>query len=143
MRLAFLTLLVAALVASTTARSDDFERGVEAYERGDHTGAWLRFWAMAQQGNAAAQFNLAQLYRQGLGIERELTFSRYWYEAAARQGHALAQYSLGVMHERGDGVPTDPIAARAWYSLAASQNVELARRALQRLDRITASNAPR
>lgn len=118
---------------------DAFQRRlVEAaddYVSGDHASAWFRFWMLALEGHAAAQFNLGQLYREGHGVPADLGLARYWYEEAAGQGHAYAQYNLGIMYERGDGTPADLVEARAWYRRAAAQDVAVARTALERLER--------
>jgi TPR repeat protein len=110
-------------------------QAADDYMSGDHTSAWFRFWALAHEGHAPAQFNLGQLYRAGHGVPADLGLARYWYEEAAAQGHGFAQYNLGIMYERGDGTPTDLIEARAWYRRAAAQDVAPARAALDRLDR--------
>lgn len=110
-------------------------QAADDYRHGDHASAWFRFWALAQKGHAAAQFNLGQLYREGHGVPADLGLARYWYEEAAAQGHAYAQFNLGIMYERGDGTPADLIEARAWYRRAAAQDVAAARAALDRLER--------
>lgn len=123
------------LAGSPAGAADDFVEGVRAFQKGDFETAWFRFLGPARKGDVAAQFNLAQLYRQGMGIPADLTIARHWYEAAAAQGHALAQFSLGVMYEKGDGVTTDLVEAKAWYERAAKQNLDLARFALERIER--------
>lgn len=115
--------------------ADDFVEGVRAFQKGDFETAWFRFLGPARKGDVAAQFNLAQLYREGLGIPLDKRIARHWYEAAASQGHAFAQFSLGMMYEKGEGVPVDLVEAKAWYERAAKQNLDLARFALDRLER--------
>lgn len=110
-------------------------QAADDYMSGDHASAWFRFWTLAHEGHAPAQFNLGQLYRAGHGVPIDLGLARYWYEEAAAQGHGFAQYNLGIMYERGDGTPTDLIEARAWYRRAAAQDIGPARAALDRLDR--------
>jgi TPR repeat protein len=107
----------------------------ENYERGNYQDAWFGFWGLARQGDAVAQFNLAQLYRMGVGIPADLRIAHYWYAEAAAQGHAYAQYNLGMMYERGDGATLDIAEARAWYRRAAARNVPGASTALLRLDK--------
>lgn len=111
------------------------QKAGEDYGKGDLQSAWFRFWMLARKGDATAQFNLAQLYREGRGIPADLRLDRYWYGEAAAKGNGYAQFNLGMMYERGDGVPADLIEARAWYRRAASQNIHDAQRALDRLDR--------
>ncbi|MBM3538629.1 MAG: sel1 repeat family protein [Alphaproteobacteria bacterium] len=110
-------------------------RASDDFQRGDHVSAWFGFWGLAREGYAAAQFNLGQFYRQGIGIAADLVIARYWYAEAAAQGHPHAQYNLGLMFERGHGTTADLVEAKAWYRRAAAQNVLDARSALDRLER--------
>jgi TPR repeat protein len=105
------------------------------YAQGDWDSAWFRLWSLARQGNAAAQFDLAQLYRFGKGIPADPHLAFTWYEKAATQRHGYAQYNLAVMYEFGQGTQQDLAQARAWYSQAAAQNIAGSRAALERLDR--------
>jgi TPR repeat protein len=104
------------------------------YAQGDWDSAWFRLWALARQGNAAAQFDLAQLYRSGKGIPADLHQAFAWYEKAAAQGHGYAQYNLGVMYELGQGTPRNLTQARTWYARAAAQNIAGSQAALRRLE---------
>lgn len=45
-------------------------------------------------GNASAQSELAQLYAEGRGVERDQEAARGWFEKAAAQGHAGATAAL-------------------------------------------------
>jgi TPR repeat protein len=121
--------------AQTPDRNTRLARANEDFQRGDHANAWFGFWGLAREGLPAAQFNLGQFYREGIGIAADLTFARYWYAEAAAQGHAYAQYNLGLMYERGDGTTPDLVEAKAWYRRAAAQDVPGARTALERLER--------
>ena len=129
------TVFAAGDAPSHAART--LQQAAADYAKGDTESAWFRFWALAQQGNAFAQFNLAQLYRLGQGIPVDLQRARYWYEEAAARGNGPAQFNLGLMYEHGDGTPIDLTEARAWYRRAAAQNVTEAQDALQRLERQT------
>ena len=82
----------------------------------------------AEQGAAAAQFNLGGLYYYGEGVPQDYGEAVRWYRLAADQGHAGAQASLGVMYAGGWGVPQDDIAAHMWTNLAAAQGDENARK---------------
>lgn len=80
---------------------------------------WLS--AAAAQGNLAAQNDLAYIYYNGLGGEREYPKALELYEKAALQGDALAQANTGLMYATGTGTDTDKARGYAWYSLAASR----------------------
>lgn len=76
----------------------------------------------ADQGNAEAQFYLAQLYMKGEGVPRDDKQAAKWYRFAADQGVALAQYNLGIYYEQGTGVRKDIGEAVRWYRRAAEQD---------------------
>jgi TPR repeat protein len=59
----------------------------------------------AQKGDPEAQFRLANMYVNGVGVDRDLSKAAEWYGRASAQGHALAQNNLGVMYANGWGVP--------------------------------------
>jgi len=135
--------VAAVLWGGATARADDESReraqrelriATADYARGELEEAWFRFWSLAREGNAAAQFNLGQLYRQGRGIPVDLEIARQWYMASAAQNYAYAQYNLGIMYEFGQGTAGNTSEARRWYRRAAAQNLPEAQRALVRLD---------
>ncbi len=77
--------------------------------------------ARAQQGDAAAQFNLGRLYVTGTGVPQNDAEATRWYRLAADQGHAGAQHNLGSKYDNGMGVPEDDAEAVRWYRLAAEQ----------------------
>jgi TPR repeat protein len=146
----FSAVVVAALFVATAARGEDARERIQRelraatdeYARGELDNAWFRFWALAREGNAAAQFNLGQLYRQGHGIPPDLDQARQWYTAAAAQGYSYAQYNLGIMYEFGQGTAGNKSEARRWYRRAAAQNLPEAQRALTRLDNRQVSQTP-
>jgi len=75
----------------------------------------------ADKGNLAAQNDLAYLYYNGLGGERDYTRALELYEKAALQGDVMAQANTGLMYATGTGTDTDKARGYAWYSLAASR----------------------
>ena len=92
-----------------------FENGSSAAQRGDYPTA-LRFWRpLAEQGNAAAQYNLGLLYNNGLGVPQDYAEAMKWYRKSADQGNASAQHNLGLMYVEGKGVPRNYLEAARWY----------------------------
>ncbi|EMU3502697.1 sel1 repeat family protein [Neisseria gonorrhoeae] len=61
----------------------------------------------AEQGNAAAQFNLGVMYENGQGVRQDYVQAVQWYRKASEQGDAQAQYNLGLMYYDGRGVRQD------------------------------------
>lgn len=79
------------------------------------------FDVYAQKGSADAQYKLAGMYQQGLGVKTDVALMLKWMEKSALQGHALAQLSLGRMYAKGVDVQRDTNLARYWLDLAAAQ----------------------
>ncbi len=79
------------------------------------------FRKAADAGYAPAQFELAHLYADGLGVTRSLKQAVYWYGKAADQGDAEAENNLGSLYAQGRGVHRSVSRAAHWYGLAAAQ----------------------
>lgn len=82
--------------------------------------------ARAEQGDAASQIQLAVLYADGQGVEKDYEAAVKWFRKAADQGAAHAQYNLGIAYASGRGVDKDPAVAVQWYHKAASQGHAMA-----------------
>ena len=82
---------------------------------------------MAEQGDAAAQYNVGFSYAYGTGLPRNDERAVAWYRLAAEQGHAAAQHHLGVMYANGEGAPQDFTEAILWLRKAAAQDYSTAR----------------
>ena len=63
-----LTLATLLIISCATAWAADFDKGVAAYKAGDFATAFTEFKLMAEQGDAAAQYNLALMYDNGEGV---------------------------------------------------------------------------
>ncbi len=73
------------------------------------------------QGDPAVEFSLAQRYREGVGVDKDLQQAACWFEKAAAKGHVDAQFYLGAMYENGEGVEQNFKQAACWYKKAAEQ----------------------
>ncbi|MEK9941784.1 MAG: tetratricopeptide repeat protein [Gammaproteobacteria bacterium] len=107
--------------------AQDFQKGVEAAQKGDFATALREWRPLAEQGNATAQFNLGVMYRQGQGVPQDDKEAVNWYRKSAEQGYAWAQSNLGVMYGEGRGVPQDNVYAHMWFNIAASNGHDNAR----------------
>lgn len=72
----------------------DRAQALAAQDRGDYTDAVKLWLQLANDGDALAQYNLAQLYHQGLGVTEDSNLFKYWLAMAARQGLVEAYTSL-------------------------------------------------
>jgi TPR repeat protein len=67
-----LVLGISLLVASGGfVYAQDFNKGVEAYEKGDYATALREWSALAEQGNAIAQWSLGVMYQNGQGVTQD------------------------------------------------------------------------
>ena len=120
-----------------------------AHRRGDWATALKHFRALAEAGDAKAQYMLGVMYESGTKASPDLKQAVHWYRKAAAQGntaaqHSLAalekwrrtaerirplaeqgqahaQYNLGVKHLNGLGGPQDDVEARRLFGLAVEQ----------------------
>ncbi len=82
--------------------------------------------ALAETGNADAQFNLGNLYAEGKVVPNDFAEAAKWFRKAGEQGHAQALYSLGVIYANGFSVPVDFAEAYVQFCLAAKSGFETA-----------------
>jgi len=92
--------------------------------------AFLETKVKADQGDAAAQYYLGNMYANGQGVAKDDSEAVKWYRKAADQGLAEAQYNLGVAYGNGQGVVRDAAEAVKWYRKAAEQGLHEAQRSL-------------
>jgi Sel1 repeat len=106
MLVVLVTLSLFALVSSLSAQGVD----VDAIRKA------------ADQGDAAAQTNLGNLYYTGQGVTKDYGQAAVWYRKAAEQGYADAQSNLADLYDSGKGVPQDHAQAEIWRQKAAEKS---------------------
>lgn len=80
------------------------------------------FQRLADAGNPAAQYVMAQDYREGwLGLHRDLNRAFELFRKAAGQGWPRAMLALGDSYLKGMGVAKDRVEAANWFRKAADQ----------------------
>lgn len=82
--------------------------------------------ALAEAGNADAQFKLGTLYAEGKQVPNDFAEAAKWFRKAGEQGNAMALYSLGVIYASGFGVPVDFAEGYVMFCLAAKTGFETA-----------------
>ncbi len=90
-----------------------------AFEEARYDAAFALFGALAEGGDAEAQFWLGLLYDTGRGAAQDHAQAFEWYLSAARAGHAPAQLNVAVMLDAGRGASVDRRSASIWYARAA------------------------
>ena len=96
-----LFVIAVAIMLSLPVAAQDYEKGLEAYERGDYATALREWQPLAKQGEAIAQYNLGVMYVNGHGVTQDDAEAVKWYRKAAQQGYALSQHNLGFMYVNG------------------------------------------
>ncbi len=91
-----------------------------ALDRGDNAAALAELRPLADEGEAAAQVLLGDLYFQGIGLPANYSLAWTWYNRAASNEDPVGQYKLGKMYWDGIGVPRDDTKAVEWYEAAAA-----------------------
>jgi hypothetical protein len=104
----------------TSARDCEIRGGeYVAYDRANYATA-LKVWLpQAEQGDAAAQTYVGEIFEKGLGVAPDYSAAAVWYTRAAQSGYSRAAINLGSLYEQGLGVPRDPQQALNWYRRAA------------------------
>ncbi|MBO6781684.1 MAG: sel1 repeat family protein [Alphaproteobacteria bacterium] len=104
-------------------QAEAFKRGYEAYYRGQYERAAGIWTQLADQGHVKSMNNLATMYVQGKGVDRNYPLANLYYRRAAAQNDARAAYNLGLAHEFGRGVAKSDAEALGWYRKAADRGL--------------------
>ncbi|WP_240529982.1 SPOR domain-containing protein [Novosphingobium sp. PC22D] len=92
-----------------TSAMADVKQGVDAWSAGDYPRAVKEWERPAREGDADAMFNLAQAYKLGRGVPRDLTKAESLYEQAAAKGHLGAADNYGLLlFQRGERAKAMP-----------------------------------
>ena len=119
-------IFLVAVLMSSLAFGQSGDPLLDAANSGDLTKALAVWRPLAEQGNAAAQFNLGLMYEKGDGVAQDDQEAAKWYHKSAVKGYADAQLNLGTMYDEGRGVPEDNQKAAQWYRAAARNGFDAA-----------------
>ena len=103
-----------------------FDDAMDAHARGDYAKTLRLIRPLANNGDAAAQFNLGLMYLTGQGVQQDDAAAVLWFRKAAEQGYVSAQSNLGVLYRDGRGVPQNYAEAVTWLRKAADQGDAIA-----------------
>jgi len=112
-RFAGAMVLAAAIAAPAVAAT--VKDGVDAWQRGDYTGAVAIWRPLAEGNDPDAAFDLAQAYKLGRGVSTDLGQAKTWYGKSAQAGHIQGAANYGLLLFQ-DG---DRRSAMPWISKAA------------------------
>ncbi len=112
------------IITTFTLFANDFDQAVEDYNNGGYIKSLNTFYTLAKKGDAKAQYNVALIYANGKGVQRDLDKARKWYEKAAKQGNGPAQYNLAQLyHAAGETDAHGYEKARYWYEKAVEAGI--------------------
>ena len=74
----------------------------------------------AEKGNTSGMWRLADCYKMGKGVERNLRMSFEWYKQSADKGSSEGQWKLGTCYFNGEGIEKNYQIAVEWFEKAAS-----------------------
>jgi len=117
----------AALAAAPGEPRLAFQLGRAQAKGGDFAAARASYTTAAEGGHLAALHNLAALFAEGQGVERNLATALRLYLLAAERGFAPSQFQLGLAYLAGQGIVADRAKGLAWIRLAAGQDFVPAR----------------
>jgi len=102
----------------------DLSSGIAAFE-GKHFSTASRLLSpLADQGDVEAQFRMAIMAQNGLGmvVNEKVAFQNML--AAAEQGHALSMHGLGFMFLEGECTEKDTSKAAKWFHKAVDAGLQ-------------------
>lgn len=103
------------------AQAAELDDAVAAAHRGAYAEALKRLSALADKGDARAQFDVGFMNAYGWGVPRDPGIALGWYRKAAEQGLAVAQHFVGLAYVSAEGVKPDDAEAARWFGRAAAQ----------------------
>lgn len=103
--------------------------------------AFKLFMESAEKGHAGAQYNIAEAYFWGNGVEENEEEAVKWYKLSAEKGYVRAYYDVGDAYYEGSGVEKDYEEAVKWYKFAAENGYKYAQEQLDILYKIIASES--
>jgi TPR repeat protein len=104
--------------------NQDLASGIAAFEGKHFSTATRLLQPLADQGNEEAQFRMAIMAQNGLGMVVNEKVALENMMAAAKQGHALAMHGLGFMYLEGECTDKDPEQAAHWFNKAADAGMQ-------------------
>ena len=110
---------VLGMLAGCALFAADPSAGLRAFQEGDYKTARREFKAGADQGEPNAEYNLAVLYLEGLGVVKDPDEAFRLFRLAADQGHLQAEFRVGELREKGWGAPPNYTEAQRWFQKAA------------------------
>jgi TPR repeat protein len=97
--------------------------GIAAFETRQFARAAGLLSPLADAGNPQAQYRIAIMAQNGLGMHENHLLAFRYMKAAAEAGLDIAQHGLGFMYMEGECTEKDPAKAVHWLTKAAEQGL--------------------
>jgi TPR repeat protein len=97
--------------------------GIAAFEAKHFARASGLLSPLAEAGDPQAQYRMAIMAQNGLGMHENHGMAFRFMKAAAEAGMDIAQHGLGFMFLEGECTEQDPVQAAHWFRLAAEQGL--------------------
>ena len=97
----------------------DYEAARRAFVAGKHDEAFSGMLKLAQAGDPRAQYDVAMMYVQGIGVAKDREVGFGWMIQAGTSGNIGAMNELGAIYESGIGASRNFAVAFQWYRMAA------------------------
>jgi len=98
-----------------------YQAGLSARARGAQSKAFEAFRTAGERRHAAAAYETARSYMDGLGTERDKDKAALWMERSAQLGEARAQFHVGQALQDSQGTKQDEAKGIEWLTKAATQ----------------------
>ena len=113
-------LAILALVGLSFGATANVQVGIYAKNEGRYDVALQVFRPLVKLGYGAAQYEMAQMYEDGLGLKKDMKAAIDLYRKAAVQGYAGAQFKLSRVYIEGKLAPVDVKESMKWLKKAAN-----------------------
>lgn len=118
MRFSFLLALVL-IFGFQGAAFAGFDEGLLAYNRKDWKGAIVNMRPAAEAGDDRAMVILANMYADGLGVQKDSKEAFRLYHRAAEKNNAAAMLAIAGMYQQGVGIAANSKLAIDWFKRSA------------------------
>lgn len=119
----FFRIMVSVTLFSVLVIAGDFEEGEKANQVKDYQKAYEYYLKAAEQGNTVAQYKVAYMLDNKIGVDDDHKLAQRWYMKSAERGNSDAQVAIGKIYYEGKGlfILSDYNKAIEWFKKAADQ----------------------
>ena len=112
------------IMSDADAAGIDLASGIAAFESKEFSSAAGLLGPLAEGGDLEAQYRMAIMCQNGLGMVINEPRARKYMLNAAESGMALAQHGVGFMYMIGECLEKDGTKAIGWFEKAAEQGLQ-------------------